>query len=297
MSTRHPKNPTPKEQNQKKVATPTKTTFQFVDNRPEASAQRDRQKLVEQSPQVLQAKKRKEQVQQHIASGKTYQFSGRSQRRAARNNPFGGTRHHGRRVEDHIYSTRFSEQVRGRDTQQVTMAQAKGIIRRKIKASAKWWNGKRPSWDDTADTVYANAKSRVKNGRTEYLCFVKGGTAYLPKKGSVLNDDEEFATIGHKKQWLEYITEKVDQHDVKVISKDTRLAVASASGILQTDARRLYNDIDNLRLEGNKYNSSIAHQYTLDRDNPTYVYFTVLLEGTLAGKNSAQLRDDLEVQE
>ncbi len=259
----------------------------FVDNRPETVVQQQLQSLAFNSPQVAQTKAWQAQVRavpkvnpmtkrplaQRKSQSKIHQLVHGLHRQAAQNNQYGGLRHHGRRVTDHGYSTRFRRNLGGAGVV-ISSGQAKHIIRSIVKREVRWWNGSRPSFTTATDTaVYGAATSRVVGGRTEYLCVVGPGhaTAYLPRKRD-RNPGEDYATIGHRTQWMEYIQNHAPSHSFRVRNRINGDLIARAFGITQANASAYYNATANLRLEGQTYNSQIAHHYTLDSSNPDIFY-------------------------
>ena len=98
-----------------------------------------------------------------------------------------------------------------------------------------------------------------------YPCVTGPGgiTAELPRRRDATPDEIHsgmFATIGHIIQWRDYCAQKCD-----MFLTDDRTAYA----FLREDVNQAYNDVSNLELQSQSYNSQIAYPYG---ENPLAPY-------------------------
>lgn len=133
----------------------------------------------------------------------------------------------------------------------------------------------RPAFDkNTQHLVFdlADKKDLIKDDKKVvlYACTgFAGQTVYLPKKADLklARDMDEsindYATIGHMVQWRGHIASNAnpERYVVEINNKDYEVYA-----YLKDDVRRLYNDTDNLRLESQSYNSSVAYSYESSDD-------------------------------
>ncbi len=132
----------------------------------------------------------------------------------------------------------------------------------------KLWDGStRPNWGDFEKTYWQNISQRQQNGRTEYECIVgpNNQTKYLPRKENA-KKGEDFATIGHKIQWRDYISQKVDTEQFSVEN-----GTKSIEGMKMAEVEKWYKDLNNLQPEGQKFNSQKASAYTSDPWIQSYI--------------------------
>ena len=124
------------------------------------------------------------------------------------------------------------------------------------------WGGQdRPGWGG-ADVAFLNIQptqpGQKANGtpRLEYQCIInkQGGTAWLPRLQNA-DPGEDYATVGHKVQWRDYIIQHATTDQFAVPGGEI-LAIS------QEQAKTWYRDVNNLELQGQRYNSSIAKPYT-----------------------------------
>ena len=124
------------------------------------------------------------------------------------------------------------------------------------------WNGfQRPSWGGADETFFGKQKGRKgkrKNGaaRLEYPCVTSKTREkkWLPRKDEA-DPGEDIATIGHKVQWRDYIVKNTDT-EMWEVEEGRKI-----DAISQKQANEWYRDENNLELQGQSYNSSIATQY------------------------------------
>jgi len=123
----------------------------------------------------------------------------------------------------------------------------------------------RPSFTrETTASLYSNGQ--WDGSRMLYPCVTgPGSTAALPRRKDATDDEVHsgmFATIGHIKQWREYCASQCDP----VITDDGK-----AQAYLRQDVAEAYNDVRNLELESQSYNSKIAYQYGWNPLAPEWV--------------------------
>lgn len=141
-----------------------------------------------------------------------------------------------------------------------------GTLRIKATFMGAYWpmnTNSRPSfYPNVKATLYREADQQTsEDGVIRYKCACRGGFVYLPEKKfgkSYGGRTKGFATIGHIKQWREHIVDKVDRENYE-IKINNKTYVVSAYPCLKVND--YYNDIDNLRLEADYYNSARAYQY------------------------------------
>lgn len=134
-------------------------------------------------------------------------------------------------------------------------------------------------WDDEMDErllklagqygnnyeAIAYANGREVGSRMVYPCIIGpgGATAELPRKGDATSDEVSsgmFATIGHKKQWMDHCAQKCDP----VLTDD-----GAVYAYRRADVKREYNNTTNLELQSMRYNSQTAYRYG---ENPLAPY-------------------------
>lgn len=110
----------------------------------------------------------------------------------------------------------------------------------------------------------SNPLYRNINNVPHYACKIRGDTTYLPRKQDLPPKLSKsafrlaYATIGHTKQWRDFVVENADIRHYHVFIQGKEFIVEAYA---KTDVERLFNEISNLRLESNQYNSSKAYQY------------------------------------
>jgi hypothetical protein len=134
------------------------------------------------------------------------------------------------------------------------------------------WDGStRPSWNGADDIFFATQASAPGvspsgKQRMEYSCRVDnaGNQAMLPRKKDA-EGNEDIASVGHKTQWRDYIAKhaNTEQWDVE--------GGGSIFAISMEEARSCYCDNDNLELQGQIYNSSVAKAYTSEAPGQAWV--------------------------
>jgi hypothetical protein len=122
------------------------------------------------------------------------------------------------------------------------------------------WDGfTRLSWAvGFEDGFWSKQEQRKKNNRTEYLCRVGRGDNFdwLPRSRDT-QANEDFATIGHKTQWRDYIRDHVEPRMFDVDE-------GKIEAISKKEAQDSYQDEKNLEPQGMSFNAQIAKQYSGD---------------------------------
>lgn len=118
---------------------------------------------------------------------------------------------------------------------------------------------RRPAF--TSETMKALFSSpRVgRDGRLEYLTKTSATSeGYLPQERDATDEEKRqgaYATIGHRIQWRDYVQMKTDP--VLVSSPD-----GEYHAYRKEDVSRIYNDLKNLELQSQSYNSHLAKTYS-----------------------------------
>lgn len=156
--------------------------------------------------------------------------------------------------------------------QQNTGLISEGQLRGLVLYKGAYWPANlnsRPSFKPSVvETVFCNANQYMEDGKvTLYECkcgrsqnvyLPRNSQFYLAKRQYPDSEIKSWATIGHITQWREYVVDNVDMAEYVVTYRNRRYVVLAYPTKVVID---YYNDIENLRLEENIYNSSIAHQY------------------------------------
>ncbi|MFB2892899.1 DUF4157 domain-containing protein [Aerosakkonemataceae cyanobacterium BLCC-F50] len=127
------------------------------------------------------------------------------------------------------------------------------------------WNGndRLPWGNDFEENYWQNVPYQLnpqRNNRKEYQCIVGSNNQiqYLPRSGDA-QPGEDIATIGHRTQWRDHILNNAVWDTFTVENDGTQI-----SAISKNEAGRWYRDLNNLRPEGQSYNSQKARPYTSD---------------------------------
>lgn len=117
-----------------------------------------------------------------------------------------------------------------------------------------WKQGdNRPSFSSETEAVLYSAPREV-DGKKLFECLTFGGTAWLPRKGD-RSGKEDYATIGHIKQWQDFVASRYEPGVYKT-EKGDRFRAYSRDEVIAG-----FNDLSNLQLEGQSFNSSKAEDY------------------------------------
>lgn len=167
-------------------------------------------------------------------------------------------------MSDRIYGYKVDPKERTRASQRLShpcysIEKTEEQIRTQVRAQGAFYpknfDHARPSFNKEVTEHFFNESQSL------YLCKTRHGEKALPRKKDLTQKQKknpEFATIGHKKQWQEFVADKADPQEYSAHVGDTDYTVSAYS---KADVQRLYNDLTNLQLESNKYNSSKAYTY------------------------------------
>lgn len=167
-------------------------------------------------------------------------------------------------MSDRVYDYKVDPKRRTRASQSISQPyysrkETEEQIRSQVRAQGAFYpknfNHARPSFNKEVTEHFFNKSQSL------YLCKTSHGEKILPRKKDLTREQKknpEFATIGHKEQWQEFVADQADPQEYSACVGDTHYTVSAYS---KTDVKRFYNDLRNLQLESNKYNSSKAYSY------------------------------------